>query len=802
MCALILVVMMLLTPCVCAETGPVSATAAQVLRQPLPPEDLSCVENNDEIVVKGPVFCYKINPANGSVIGVEAMRGDEKVVSLCEPAGLRLDDVSLAEVSGGATQVLENGSARVVLETKCLWAPNLPCTVHTTVYNDGVLVSTVTLSPETDVMVKRGLFHEVKGAGCFTHYLHKRRDTNGLDCYQGVLPKAGESAVLNTPTSCLEAFSDTAALALFTDMGACYRSPADSDTAEVQVEAVEGHTCVVRMRQYLIRTGAGGTPYTLRAGDTFTFRTGLAVAPNRHPHPRRRDLRMFIWVGDERYPYPTDEEIRAAARLGYTLFQMHRLGPPGEPRSPEEEFDRVLKTVHDAGMLFIWTANADLQYRHDPVVARMVAEGQWARWQGFNYGGRYTASMDGFCDTLATCLASPNGLADYRIQGIERMLERYPIDGMYIDDNLAYANCTLWKEHGHPQPVYDCLIELHEVNWRRRQALRAGCPHAVLIDHSSQGFVLPVISSFDSHLFGEGYSFPSVEMFRDTFGSYENMYAQGCLWAGDSETTRCGVEVAYIFDLLTGGGKYSYLDWRLWPEKFPYASGVKQHEPLFVKTYNLIQYNFGLYETEFLGRLDTTMEGTYAALYHNRVWKDNLVVLANMNTNESVFSLKEPGAPLQLLDEEGTILSFDVHQRQVSISESGPFVDVRLQPYQMKVVYLRNVSKTPIVHVWGGKRIQENWDAVRGKFSLQLDGPAGLEDTIILYTNSEKIGEIRVDNEPMQFYSDPERGLIHGKITYGKSPCLLEVCPAEKESEGLPVRALTPDEIGRYYNAE
>jgi len=37
-------------------------------------------------------------------------------------------------------------------------------------------------------------------------------------------------------------------------------------------------------------------------------------------------------------------------------------------------------------------------------------------------------------------------------------MERYDVDGMYIDDNLAYSECTLWKEHGHPRPVYDCLI--------------------------------------------------------------------------------------------------------------------------------------------------------------------------------------------------------------------------------------------------------------------------------------------------------------------------------------------------------
>ena len=89
-------------------------------------------------------------------------------------------------------------------------------------------------------------------------------------------------------------------------------------------------------------------------------------------------------------------------------------------------------------------------------------------------------------------------------------MDRYPVDGMYLDDNLAYANCTLWKEHGHPQQVYDCLIELHEMNWRRRQLLRTRCPHAVLIDHCTKALILPVICDFDVHLYGEGYGFASL----------------------------------------------------------------------------------------------------------------------------------------------------------------------------------------------------------------------------------------------------------------------------------------------------
>ena len=81
---------------------------------------------------------------------------------------------------------------------------------------------------------------------------------------------------------------------------------------------------------------------------------------------------MFIWAGDAANPYPSDAEILDVARLGYNVFQMHRLGTPGLPRGPEGELDRVIKSVHAPGMLFQWTENADLMYAKDPKVVEMV----------------------------------------------------------------------------------------------------------------------------------------------------------------------------------------------------------------------------------------------------------------------------------------------------------------------------------------------------------------------------------------------------------------------------------------------
>jgi len=779
----------------------VSKAVTEFLRQPLPSEDLSCAAGDAAIAVQGPTFQYVVDRATGSVSEVEAVREGRIVVKLREPAALWLDDVSLAKSAIGATRILAEGPGQVILLTEGDWADGVAYSIRNVIYSDGVLVSEVSLTPAADLEMHQGIRYDVNATGAFTHYLHKRRDTNGMDCFQGALPEVGETVRMHTPTSCLEVFSSEAALAMFTDMGDFYRSPEELDTGAVRVDSVGEDGAAVALHQHMIHVGENGTPYILRAGETFTFRAGLAVAPNRLPHPRWRDLRMFIWVGDEKYPYPTDDEIWAAARLGFTLFQMHRLGPPGEPRPPAEELDRVIKTVHDAGMLFIWTANADLQYAHAEPVAKLVAEGNWALWQGFNYGGHYRASMDGFCNTLATCLASPNGLADYRIECDQRMLERYAVDGMYIDDNLPYSNCTLWKEHGHPQKVYDCLIELHEVNWRRRQALRAGCPHTVLIDHCSQGFILPAISAFDCHLFGEGYSFPSLEAFRDTFGSFRNMYAQGCLFAGDSETTRCGAEVAYAFDLLTGGGQYCYLDWRLWPEKFPYAAGVNQYEPLFVGTYNLAQYDFGFYECDPFAELVTTTPGTYGVLYHNRVWNESLVVLANMNKTAAVCALTPPDAPMQSLASAGPTVIYNVHHRNAAIVSEGqadaPFSNVALNPFEVQLFHVRKAPEGAVYHQWGGKRISEVWNATSHTLSLRLDEPAGCESWVVLGTGGHTIRQVNVNAQPAAFFADRERGFAYGRVTFGNEPVLLEAFV--DGDAALPEQPIPPDDLSTDY---
>ena len=120
----------------------------------------------------------------------------------------------------------------------------------------------------------------------------------------------------------------------------------------------------------------------------------------------------------------------------------------------------------------------------------------------------------------------------------------------------------------------------------------------VLVSHNSRGFILPTVCDFDALLYGEGYSFGSLDDYWNYYGFARSIPAQGMIWPGDDEAARCPASLVYNYDLLTGGGQYTQIDWRLFPRKFPYAKGVTDREPLYARAYNLAQYYFGLYESK------------------------------------------------------------------------------------------------------------------------------------------------------------------------------------------------------------
>lgn len=755
-----------------------SKTIRDVIKEPLPSEDLSYTESEKIITIQGPTFKYSLDKSTGTITEIEVLRNENTVIKGISPLNVVIDNEKSSHDFSGKTQIDYSSNNIIITITEGMWKSGLPSTIKTTFYSDGVVVSQYTLKPNSDVILSQGIRQDITIKGIFSHYLHKRRDTCGLDCYQGPIPEVGKTTRLYTPTSCLEVYSNECAFAIFTDMGDYYRSSLELDTSAVSTNSIEKNKFVqLSLHQHLIHIGEKDQKYILRKEVPFTFRIGIATAPNRLPHPRRNDLRMFIWIGDQNYPYPSNQEIQTVAKMGFTLFQMHRLGPPGIPRPPEKELNRVINTVHDAGMLFIWTENADLLYAHDPEVINKMNNGKWIEWEGFNYGGRYKATMDPFCDLVATCLASPNNLADYRIASIKKMLEKYPIDGMYIDDNLAYPNCKHWQEHNHPQKIYDCLIELHELNWRRREALKEKIPHLVLIDHCSHAFVLPVIAPFDAHLFGEGYDFNSVEEFKATFASFSNMYAHGFLYAGDDEEKRCPVESAYIFDLLTGGGQYCTIDWRIWYNKFPYAQGVSPSETEKITNYNLIQYNFGMYESSPPIELPTSVSNTYTVLYTNNVWNDYLLIVANKTKSDQTITISNLDQKLNRVYPYFAVL--DALNKKLTSPPlenlSTIFKNLPLKPEEIKIYYIRNIPSDIPSHLWGGKRISEHWDDKNKILKIKLDAPPHSEENILILKNKSTIKKLTINDIHTVGTDYQDDGIISLKTLYSPPPATIKI---------------------------
>ncbi|MDI9372207.1 MAG: hypothetical protein QM840_04215 [Verrucomicrobiota bacterium] len=792
-----------------ALSAPVSRPIRAVLREPLPPEELSLTEEAAEVVVAGPTFTYRVQKATGLVSAVRVVREGREVIASSGPAELQLDQYRFAsEFNTGKLVVERAGKDQAVLRVEgtlrdpAQRGPEVDYTLRHTFFNDGVVVSAVKLTPRGELRVERELVYRLSARGQLSHYLHKTRGENGSDAVRGSLPPAGQAVRFTAETSCLQVFSPAAALAIFTDGGALHLSQPKLDTAVVETAGPADGPGRISLAQYLIRIAPGDPPRVLKAGEPLTFRVGLSVAPNRRPHPRMHDLRMFTWIGDEKHPYPTDAEISRVAQFGFTLFQMHRVGTPGLPRPPADEFMRVLDKVHELGLLFLWEENADLMYDSAPGVRELKAKGQFALWQGFNYGGRYTAEMDSYCDLIATCLASPNGLAEYRLANLARMMDRYAVDGIYLDDNLAYGNCTLAREHGHPREVYDCLIELHEMNWRRRELLRRRCPHTVLVSHSTRAFVLPVVCNFDALIYGEGYSFGSLTDYWSYFGFAHCLPAQGMIWPGGQDIERCPASLVYNYDLLTGGGQYSQIDWRLFPHKFPHAKGVTPPEPFYTQAYNLAQYDFGMYESRIWRFVDAadlfaaTAPQTFATVYRNQTWGDWLIPVANM-ANQDVKTALAFHSPEALgFEPHKDYVLFNVHRRLArklrGDALNAAFSDLAISGGSLQLFYLREAPGQAPFHLWGGKRISERWDASARKLTVSLDGPAGRQDTVFLAGANHGLQLVLAGGAPARFFFDPAQGLVHGQVTFTAKPLTLEAHYSVSGTNRLPHKVAAP----------
>jgi hypothetical protein len=785
-----------------------SEPIASILRQPLPAENLAVRESDSTIAIEGPTFTYTVNRATGMISELAVCRDGAQVLRMPTPATLKVDGYQLAADGATAkTTVASADAGKVVLSTagELKGDPALPFTLESTFFSDGVVVTRVTISPTADLAIAKGIEYAVEFSGRLDSYLHKCHERWDADTGGGMppLPAAGKRDEMATTTSCLQVMSHDAAAAIFTDLGAHHVSPAGLPTASIEgnphAAANEAH---VALSQRIVHVGDGGEKFTLPAGKPFSFRIGMCVAPQRDPHPRRSELRHFTWIGDDAHPYPTDEEIEQVAQLGFNVFQTHRLGLIGQPRPPRGELERVIAKVHKEGMLFILLTLPDLLDSHSPRLQLMKANGMWPLWEANNYGGHYTATMDKYCDYYGTCVGAPNGLADYHIETAAQMLNRFDVDGIYLDDNITQGpSCPHWELHGHPRPGYDCLIEMHEVNWRRRRFLLERVPHMFLVDHCNIALWLPLLAPFDAHLYGEGHNISTLEGYWNFYGKIRSMHAQGNLWPGGVDGARFATPGAYTLDLLTGGGQYMYIDWRLFTKKFPHAAGVLPEEIAFVRALNLAQHYFGMHESkphifaESTELISGANPATAVTTYQNDTWGDHLLVIGNASgepVTDSITLHRPQDLGIDPAQEYGV---FDfvnrIYQSTPGAKMSEALANLDLPSNGLRLFYLHPIDAEQPQHIWGGKRIEEQWDPAAKRLSVRLSAPAGVTDSVFLSPGAEPIAAITVNGKPADFAQGAEGTFLHGEVTFTHEPVLLEI-ELGPERQPRPIKAPAP----------
>ena len=183
-----------------------------------------------------------------------------------------------------------------------------------------------------------------------------------------------------------------------------------------------------------------------------------------------------------------------------------------------------------------------------------------------------------------------------------------------------------------------------------------------------------------------------------------------------------------------------------------------------------------------------------------------MVVVANMGVKaaETSVAFNEPLLPPFAGDRRLAV--YDVSGRTVAVGEGddvlGQFGDLSLAPQETRLLYVREAPEEAVYHQWGGKRIAERWDGQARRLSLRLHGPAGLQDTVVLGVGDQGIEKVTVDGEPVAFLLDPEKGLAHGAVTFGREPISVEVLCSGTAESSLETRALGPDDLRRKYLAQ
>ena len=289
-----------------------------------------------------------------------------------------------------------------------------------------------------------------------------------------------------------------------------------------------------------------------------------------------------------------------------------------------------------------------------------------------------------------------------------------------------------------------------------------------------------MICDFDVQLYGEGRTFSSLTDYWDYFGSVQKLDSQGCIWPGDSEDLRCATDAAYasrLVDrrwsvLLTSTGVYT-------PRNFPMPRASRRARRRAVQEHNRAQFYFGMFESTRHFFSDdpplvvATAPGFRVSAYRNQVWGDVLIAVANLGQSDGTTSLQFPHPERLGFDASGTcwLVNADTREaRSLGVEElvSG-HQQVAVNAMQCRLLVVRGSAAVPC-HVFGGKRICESWDAARGTLAIDLDGPPGLKETVLIGTAGRVVKRAEAAGMEVAVQSGVPGTVVRVPVQFGESP--------------------------------
>jgi hypothetical protein len=120
---------------------------------------------------------------------------------------------------------------------------------------------------------------------------------------------------------------------------------------------------------------------------------------------------------------------------------------------------------------------------------------------------------------------------------------------------------------------------------------------------------------------------------------------------------------------------------------------------------------------------------------------------------------------------------------------------IRVPGRGLNLFYLRELAHDGVYHLWGGKRVLETWDAKSGKLTLELHGPLGLEETVLIGVGRRQVEEVRVNGKQRLFFFDSAQRVVHGKIVFDADPIRIEVIGPSTGEGKLPEKPVESMEI-------